>query len=484
MLIRVRTPVALWRIENLKGEDTLYEVRSRLVTEHHIKSHSGQFFFMDPKTKDQPLDENQTLASFKARDGWLVHFHMEKDDVAHETSKKISADGTIVNQEVEEISEKTGFRPGMRSLRSMKKHWTLSEFVELDSQFEYKIKRQKFAMCHRISFNKIAGDNIGAYVDGTLNFEQCRIIYLYGRYVQLGENNEALTEEEVKLQEEEEAKLAKEEEERKKNAPWKPPADPLVEIERSKFGVEVEVTYEPLQDGGIEKSELLDDEERLNKVEAIAGFLGLQKVGIMFVHPTREDAFILSDEEVLLSAEGQLLDADGIEPPTAFATVELKRNIDGHVQAEGWQVSKQCMQMLADGALVPNVNGKPGYCSVPNTFTAIVAGQPASEVHNLYFMNRVPVKFHESSIFVEEFPHFNRLDSTPSQNALKARIEKAGTKGWTFIDILSDFHLLIFLADSFTMDDMKNICTSVIDRKVELQNGYVDLIRAIAGCYG
>ena len=36
-----------------------------------------------------------------------------------------------------------GFRPGMRSLRSIKMHWNCGDFMHMDSQYEFNIKSQK-----------------------------------------------------------------------------------------------------------------------------------------------------------------------------------------------------------------------------------------------------------------------------------------------------------------------------------------------------
>ena len=65
--------------------------------------------------------------------------------MAHEEAagpKKINADGTIVQQSYEEISKKSGFRPGRLSLRSIKMKWTLADFVAMDNEFTFKMKRQ------------------------------------------------------------------------------------------------------------------------------------------------------------------------------------------------------------------------------------------------------------------------------------------------------------------------------------------------------
>jgi hypothetical protein len=73
----------------------------------------------------------------------------EQVGMAHEEAlgpKKINADGTIVQQSYEEVSKKTGFRPGRLSLRSIKMKWTLADFMAMDDEFTFKIKRQVHAI--------------------------------------------------------------------------------------------------------------------------------------------------------------------------------------------------------------------------------------------------------------------------------------------------------------------------------------------------
>lgn len=114
---------------------------------------------------------------------------------------------------------------------------------------------------------------------------------------------------------------------------------------------------------------------------------------------------------------------------------------------------------------------------------------------------------------------------------MKQQLSQAGKSGWTLIDLLADFHLLLFLTDLLGMDEVrvglearrpsqpplsvlphtpplppiitatrqsilihrfiktrthtrtqvKVLCRSVVDRGVPLGEGHVDLLRAIAG---
>lgn len=133
MLLRVRSKVGTWRVEGLTPETTVAALRAKVVQEHNVIPHDTQIFSLDPAGK-QPMAETETLGSLGLRHGDLVHFSITEDECAFEAGKKIAADGTIINKTHHETARERGFRPGMMSLRSMKMHWTLTDFVELDAQ--------------------------------------------------------------------------------------------------------------------------------------------------------------------------------------------------------------------------------------------------------------------------------------------------------------------------------------------------------------
>ncbi len=129
-------------MEGVGPELTVAALRSRVLAEHGVTPHPSQVFSLDP-AGTRVMEDEQTMAMLGLQHGDLVHLAIREEDCAHEAGKKIAADGSIVNKTHLEASRERGFRPGMMSLRSMKMHWTLTDFVELDAQFEYKIKAQK-----------------------------------------------------------------------------------------------------------------------------------------------------------------------------------------------------------------------------------------------------------------------------------------------------------------------------------------------------
>jgi nuclear protein localization family protein 4 len=67
--------------------------------------------------------------------------------------KTIGKDGSIQMVHAVTADEKKGFRKGMMPLRDMKMSWTLNDFIELDSQYEFKIKRQDEPTCKGVSLD-------------------------------------------------------------------------------------------------------------------------------------------------------------------------------------------------------------------------------------------------------------------------------------------------------------------------------------------
>jgi nuclear protein localization family protein 4 len=91
---------------------------------------------------------------------------------------------------------------------------------------------------------------------------------------------------------------------------------------------------------------------------------------------------------------------------------------------------------------------------------------------------------HSSDTFVSQFPKCNRDHDNRQQShdELKKQLSKSGSAGWTFIDLLADFNLLIYLSKFLDTDtDISAICKSIIDRDIPLGEGYKLIIASMAG---
>lgn len=67
------------------------------------------------------------------------------------------------------------------------------------------------------------------------------------------------------------------------------------------------------------------------------------------------------------------------------------------------------------------------------------------------FLNTVPIEEHSSVRFMHEFPRANREGVVQTSDDMKRQLGRAGTRGFSYIDLLSDFHLLLFLTSFLDM---------------------------------
>eukprot|EP00566_Odontella_aurita_P012646 CAMPEP_0113572206 /NCGR_PEP_ID=MMETSP0015_2-20120614/25969_1 /TAXON_ID=2838 /ORGANISM="Odontella" /LENGTH=495 /DNA_ID=CAMNT_0000475219 /DNA_START=141 /DNA_END=1628 /DNA_ORIENTATION=- /assembly_acc=CAM_ASM_000160 len=493
MLIRVRTNVGLWRVDNL--DESSSDIQSILDgiarTRPHVEYETPMS--TDPACKCH-LDPNRPLAEQGLRHGSMVHCRVDPSTTADATAQQkaaeggeegeakgageqknegwsesssnmkriIGKDGTIklVHAEGGEgPSVDRGWRKGMLPLRDMKMSWTLQEFMDMDNQFTFKIQRQEESWVGKggVSLDTDSANDFQGYLR-RFNFQRNRFGFLYGRFV--------------------------DEEVDEKDKPKK--MDDRAAEPPKNQKVIVEAIYEPPQEADPDAAEgfrVLDDDDE-ETVENLASMLGLRRVGWIFGHPPREEGFQLSAAEVIMAAELQLEAAGGVEQ-TPFVTVKVTVGDDGNVSFEAFQVSRQCMEMVAEEAL--QVGPNPGFCGVSDTFTAIQEGKNSKTVENNFFLTVVPIVQHASETFVSQFPRPNRDhdDRTQSHEEMKRQLSKSGSAGWTFVDLLSDFNLLLYLCkflDAAT--DMPKICESVVNRDVPLDDGYKIIITSMAGMDG
>jgi len=351
----------------------------------------------------------------------------------------------------------------MLPLRDMKMRWTLQEFVDMNERFVFKIKRQeeKWVGSGGGSLDTPNANDFQGYLR-RFDFRRNRFGLLYGKFV-----------------DEEEEEMDDEEKKRRKER-GEDDSSP-----RNKKVV-VEAIYEPPQESDPESAEgyvVLEDPNE-DTVERVAGMLGLKRVGWIFGHPPREDGFQLSAAEIITAAEFQLESAGGVER-TPFVTVKVTVGDDGNASFEAFQVSRQCMEMVAEEAL--EVGSDPGFCVVNDTFTALQEGKESRTVENNFFLTVVPIVQHASESFVSQFPRCNRDmdDRSQSRDEMRKQLSKAGGSGWTFLDLLADFHLLIYLCQFMDVNaDMPRICDSVVNRDVPLDDGFKLIIASIAGMDG
>ncbi|CAH0476754.1 unnamed protein product [Peronospora belbahrii] len=426
MLIRVRSKNGTWRVEDLTLSSTIADIK-RWIFEQHSIAPNQQELTLDQQNVQKTTDI-QTLRELHVGHGDMLFLNYDGETVGTggAIGTKINSDGTITHVSYDDRADKQSFRPGLKSLRDMKMHWTLDEFMRMDAQFEFKISAQKEPHVAKVHLDSASCNDFQAYLR-QFAFQQSRCGWLYGS-------------------------VATETKE-----------------------VTVEFIYEPPQEGNPYGFEVLDD-PNADKVDAVAEALGYEKVGWVFSHPPREDNdFHFSAREILLVAQ---LQADAGGKSSLFLTLKVTLDKEGQASFEAFQVSDQCVEMFAAGALLESEKN-PKACTVSDTFTALVEAKQASEIDNNFFLCVVPVVPHESPLRCE-FPKLNRESSYRNSAALKSQLQKYRNE--PFAKRISDFQLLVFLSDFLDLHtDIPSICQAVRDPNISLDSGYSILIDSVAG---
>uniref|UniRef100_A0A673HUL0 Nuclear protein localization protein 4 homolog n=1 Tax=Sinocyclocheilus rhinocerous TaxID=307959 RepID=A0A673HUL0_9TELE len=228
---------------------------------------------------------------------------------------------------------------------------------------------------------------------------------------------------------------------------------------------EVAAIYEPPQIGTQNSLELIED-PKAEAVEEIAAKLGLRKVGWIFtdllsedtrigtVHYTRnKDSFFLSAEECITAGhfQNQHANACRLSPDghfgSKFFTVVATGGPDNQVHFEGYQVSNQCMALVRDECLLPCRDAPElGYAKessteqyVPDVFYKITTTFPKDPVFTFSSTLRFPIENRDA------------LGETQDFHSLATYLSQCSSSSSSFLDIVSDFHLLLFLVTNEVM---------------------------------
>lgn len=473
MVLRVRSKAGMWRVPDLNEKSSqIRDVKAWIEQQHKIAEAEQVLSIVPPRIPGQAAqglrrltqeDDGKTLKSLGLRHGDVLELTYDGNIQAPTvtgTKKVISADGSLKDVSFESEAAKKGFRPGLKSLRDMKMHWTIGEFMRMDAEFEFKIQRQKQAHCAQVSLDSAAAQDFQLYLR-QFAFQQSRVGWLYGRLEDFHDDSNDIKNSDSK----------------------KISSAALVEAEKSKPYVKnapkvvIEAIYEPPQEGSPSGFEVLDDPNAA-KADAIADALGLQKVGWIFSHPPREEEhFEFSSREVMLAAQLQM-DAGGAGTP--FVTLKVSLNKEGQTTFEAFQVSDQCLEMFSAGALEEDTE-TPMETKVQETYTAIVEGRPAKKIDNNFFLMVVPVVQHDGIFKSAEFPHLNREGAIRTRDSLKEQLTQRQILP-KFADRIADFQMLIFLADFLDLrTDIPSICQSILHEAIPVDEGFQVIINSFAG---
>lgn len=251
------------------------------------------------------------------------------------------------------------------------------------------------------------------------------------------------------------------------------------------LGIRAEVCaiYEPPQESSTNSLRLLNDpfQEVANK---IADALGLQKVGWIITdlvaedrtkgtvkHFRGSDTHFLTAEECIMAATLQnehknpcRLARDGFYG-SKFTTVVVSGDKDNRISFEGYQVSNQGMDLVRDDCLVPTFDAPElGYIRestpelyVPDVFYKMKdkygneITKPAKPLPLEYLLLDVPAAFAIEAQYTCSKPgsgfvieNREALGDLQNTTAIGSYFEKSSPE--EFVQTLSDFHLLLYLA--------------------------------------
>uniref|UniRef100_A0AAX7TW01 NPL4 homolog, ubiquitin recognition factor n=1 Tax=Astatotilapia calliptera TaxID=8154 RepID=A0AAX7TW01_ASTCA len=250
---------------------------------------------------------------------------------------------------------------------------------------------------------------------------------------------------------------------------------------------EVAAIYEPPQNATQNSLELLDD-PKAAAVDEIAAKLGMCKVGWIFTdllsedtrigtvrYSRNSDSYYLSAEECITAGYFQnehsnpcRLSRDG-HFGSKFVTVVATGGPDNQVHFEGYQVSNQCMALVRDECLLPCKDAPElGYAqeSSPEQYVPDVFYKDKDKFGNdVTFLARpLPVEYLLIDITTtfpkdpqytfsstQRFPIENRdiLGETQDFHSLATYLSQCTST--SFLNIVSDFHLLLFLVTNEVM---------------------------------
>ncbi|XP_028674159.1 nuclear protein localization protein 4 homolog [Erpetoichthys calabaricus] len=250
---------------------------------------------------------------------------------------------------------------------------------------------------------------------------------------------------------------------------------------------EVAAIYEPPQIGTQNSLELLED-PKADAVEEIAAKLGLRKVGWIFTdlvsedtrigtvrYSRNKDSYFLSAEECITAGyfQNKYTNSCRLSPDghfgSKFVTVVATGGPDNQVHFEGYEVSNQCMALVRDECLLPCRDvPELGYVKESSTeqYVPDVFYKDKDKFGNdiTYLARPLPVEyliiditttFPKDPVFtftsMHRFPIENRdvLGETQDFHSLSTYLSQ--NTSTVFLNVVSDFHLLLFLVTNDIM---------------------------------
>ena len=203
---------------------------------------------------------------------------------------------------------------------------------------------------------------------------------------------------------------------------------------------------------------------RLPKVDALAGLLGLRRVGLIVTHPVRDSAeVVLTGQELMMIAREQSIWGGHCLLLTAGSDA-----VTGQPHFKAWQVSERALYLFRLGMLSAHPENRSTISSsqplqlaqddVDDKGTHSVLVLPATSfVDCMYLLGGITVKQWTSPWLRNEFIRISRPGERPPDFAdLHIFFQQPERQGLQLLQQLRDFHVLVFLMENLYVqtDDM------------------------------
>lgn len=410
--IGVRSKDGMFRFE-LQESDSLWTLKKQLEEKTGVSA-ASQLLSKNQKSESNDFPNDKlSLSKCNIRHGDVLYLTYSRDIVSKqdiELQKQAEQKRQIrENEDIQNLD-----------LAGRKRQWTLQEYLDLKEKFTIRIKHQEETVCTAVNLDSTAANQFQLFLR-EMAFQAQRMGYMYG-------------------------------------------------FEMDDGSIAADVIYEPPQQGSPEGFIELNDPLK-DRVDVLAGLLGMRKVGWVFSHAPGRD-FTMSGAEILKAAELQS------KYGRQFCTVAVTTNTEGHIMFESYQVSDQCVKLFEDGILLADdANPK----IIKTTKPVVVDKKETTEVDTALFITTVAIKERQGTM-LGGFPVSNRpsSDHRPSMPACKA-ILQARSK-LPFVKRVSDFHMLIFLTNYLSLDnDMPLLCEAVRYQNSDLASGLEEIVNHYAG---
>lgn len=242
----------------------------------------------------------------------------------------------------------------------------------------------------------------------------------------------------------------------------------------SAMQVEVHAIHEPPQHGDAD-AYILDttSADAHARAHKLAQLLHLRPVGVVF--SARQRRAVLSGRDIVIA----LRYASSLTPEQRRSFIVLKVCIvseAGETAFEAYQLSDLAFDMYDGDVFVAEDEQKPNSSKVACTREVVVEGRDTKKVQTEFFLNNVPIRTLDSWL-QSSFPIENRQLRPQRPADIAACVNSADEPYWKR---LADFHLLLFLAQTFGIDTDMPAVVAAVREKRDLEEGYRLMIQSLA----